>query len=184
MTREQAEIRYVTGTETLKEISAETGVNLRTLERWCKECNWVEKRQKANDDALKMAVKKRVNKRAQQLAKVLEALEEAETAGVKMTGMVLEDLENYPRGYTDQDGNQFSNLLDGNRARAFKDLSEAIRNLTGIRMTVDEILTKQEKEKLAIEKRKLKLAEKAADKETETNRIEVTFGDGAGELFE
>ena len=64
------------------------------------------------------------------------------------------------------------------------DLSEAIRNLTGIRMTVDEIMTKQEKEKLAIEKRKLRLAEKAADKETETNRIEVVFAEGMEELME
>lgn len=184
MTKEEAEIRYVTGTETLKEISAETGMNLRTLEKWCKMNDWVKKREQANDAAVIGAVKRRVSKRARQLEKVMIAIERLEDLGVTFTLMALEDAEKFPRGYVDQDGNERSNLLDGMRSRAYKDLTDAVKNVAGLRMTVDEIMTKQEKEKLAIEKRKLKLAEKAADKETETNRIEVVFAEGMEELME
>lgn len=167
--RKSIELRYITGKETLKAISQDTGLPVKRLERWCAEGDWVKRREQAEAEAMENALRMHVSRRSLQLEKEIT---------------MLEDLCSLPNRLIDARGNVISAVLDGKRTRAFRELSEALCDLLRCRMTVDEIMTKPEKERIAIEKRRMRLMEKQTEKHDEKSVIEVVMGEEAKAMFE
>lgn len=78
--RMEAEEKYVAGKMTLRDLAKETGISLSALGKWSRERKWGKKRQKFQEKALKKAVNRAVDKKARELAKLMEASDEIETA--------------------------------------------------------------------------------------------------------
>ena len=102
--REEAESRYVGSEITLKQLSQESGCALSTVTRWCKAGGWVKKREKVRKRALRKAAGKAVDKKAKELAKLLEASDEIEAALLTAARAFRKNMEADADGMLTTDG--------------------------------------------------------------------------------
>ena len=94
--RMEAEQRYVSGSMTLGTLSQEMGLPLSNLKRWCKADNWVKKREKARKRALRKAVTRATDKKARELARLIEASDEMEKAMLISAKAIVQVAEQNP----------------------------------------------------------------------------------------
>lgn len=159
--RIEAQQKYVTGELTIRELAEEMRINPSTVARWSKENGWPELRKAFEQRAMQKAITKASNKRADKLAKLLEAsgtLEDALILAAKQFGRALEEMETKGKSAL---------MADGFRAKNLQSLAAAIQTATNTRFALDGILTEAERQKLQLEKRKLKNEEQREKEKTE-----------------
>lgn len=76
----QAEEKYIAGDCSLKALAEEMGLPYGTVKKWSAGEDWQRKRKAFQTQAMKKAAAKAVNKKARELARLLEASEEMESA--------------------------------------------------------------------------------------------------------
>ncbi|MBR0406850.1 MAG: hypothetical protein IJI53_02325 [Clostridia bacterium] len=161
--REEARTRYISGDETLRTLSAALGVGERTLQKWSKEDGWREKRKKFRERAARKAATKLVGKKAKELEKLLDASDHFESALQKAAAALDED--RHPE-----------RIADGKmRGKNMESLARAIEAQVNSRMMISGLLTRAEKEKLDLMRRKLEMEERKDKQEREENKDAVTI---------
>ena len=173
--KREAEEKYLTSTKTLREISKEMGIPESTIFRWSKEGKWKEKREKTEEKAIRQARGKYVSKRAQQLQKL-------EEASCRLEDALMKAADQFARALEDAQGN--GKMADGFRARNLQSLSAAIEGATRTRMMIAGILTEENRQKLAIEKKKLKLYQEQARSGLSGTGVEISMEEASGDLSE
>lgn len=173
--KREAEEKYLTSTKTLREISKEMGIPESTVFRWSKAGKWKEKREKTEEKAIRQARGKYVTKRAQQLQKL-------EEASCRLEDALMNAADQFARALEDAQGN--GKMADGFRAKNLQSLSAAIEGATRTRMMIAGILTEENRQKLAIEKKKLKLAQEQAESGNGMSDVEIVMEKEAEEKSE
>ena len=148
--RMEAEQRYVSGDETLKKLAEEMGIPLNTIKRWCKAGDWVKKREKAKRRAVKKAVTRATDKKARQLARLIQASDAMENALIMSAKAFEAAMAENP-----------AEIVDGKtRALNLQSVSAAINRQVETRMLVNGIVSQADREKLDILKRKQEMDER------------------------
>lgn len=166
--RLEAEARYISGTETLKELAEGTGVPLSSAKRWCKEGNWVKKRDKAKKRAMRKAVTKAVEKKARELMRLMEASDEMEAA-------LLLASKAFAAAMLDTPGE----IVDGNtRANNLSRAIHALGRQTETRMLLSGMMKASDREKIELLRRKQDMEERkeAQAREAESGGVKIEIG--------
>lgn len=174
--RIEAQQKYVTGNQTIRELAVEMGLNPSTLARWSKENGWPELRHAFEQRAMKKAITKAANKRADKLSRLLTAsntLEDALTIATRQFQRALEAQEE--KGKSGQ-------MADGFRAKNLQSLAAAINTAVNTRFALDGILTEAERQKLQLEKRKLKREEQKEGDKKQGQHVEYRMAEQMEEI--
>jgi len=151
--RAAAEQRYITGSMALRDLAQSMGVPFSTISRWCKEGEWVKKREQINKKALQKAAGQAVNKKARELAKLLEASDELEETLLK----AAQAFRNAMAGENSMD----ALLVDGKfRAGNLAQIVNAVGRQAETRMLIGGMMTAADKAKIQLMRRKQRLEEK------------------------
>ena len=172
----EARQRYVTGVESLKTIGEALGISENTMGKWCREGKWVQERKKFQKRAARKAINKAVDKKARELARLLEASECMESALVKAA-----------RAFdSDMDRNSAKFASGQMRGKNIESLSKAIKNQLDTRMLISGIMSAGEREKIELMKRKQELEERkeAQQREQETGGVKIVMDRDVEELAE
>jgi len=157
--REEARTRYVSGRESLRTLAEALDIPRKTLEKWSAAEGWREKRNKFRARVEKKASARMVNKRAKELAQLMEASGYLESALKKAAKAFDEDAEenagHYPAGEM--------------RARNLESLSKAVNLQADTRMRIAGILTREQEERLSLMRRKQEMDERKEKLEAEQN---------------
>ena len=148
--RMEAQQIYLSSNITTRDLAEQMQVSPATVARWCQEGNWVALRQQVEADAQKKAIKTATNKRAQKLEKLIMASRQFANA-IKAA----------------EEKGKPGLMVDGFRAKNLQSLAAAIQTATNTRFALDGILTEAERQKLQLEKRKLKNEEQRENEKTE-----------------
>lgn len=167
--RIEAQQKYVTGSMTIRELAEEMGLNPSTLARWSKENGWPELRRTFEQRAMQKAITKASSKRADKLARLLEASGTLEDALILATRQFKQALQAH------EDMGKSHQMADGFRAKNMQSLAAAIQTATETRFTLDSILTEAERQKLQLEKRKLKREERQDLQKQQGQAVEYTL---------
>lgn len=155
--RMDAEARYVGGAMSLPKLAEETGIPLKTLQKWSAADGWAKKRKKAQQRAMKKAVTRAVNRRARELATLIEA-----------SGVVERALLKAARQFEDAilEEKIDTRLVDGkNRAKNLLNVAEGIERMAHARGMMGAGMSQADAERLDLLKRKQALEEKKAARE-------------------
>lgn len=168
--------RYVTGVESLKTIGEALGISENTMGKWCREGKWVQERKKFQKRAARKAINKAVDKKARELARLLEASECMESALVKAARAFDSDM--------DKNSAKFAN--GQMRGKNIESLSKAIKNQLDTRMLISGIMSVGEREKIELMKRKQELEERkeAQQREQENGGVKIVMDRDVEELAE
>ena len=173
----RAEQAYVAGDMTLSDLAKSTALPLPTLKRWCKEGQWVKKRKKLHERAMKKALTRAVGKKAKELEKLLEASGEIEMALLWAARGLRVRLEGDPTGQRFDTGTR--------RAVNLNAVTSAIGRQAETRMLLSGILTEAEAQKLDLLERKTALEERQAEeKRQEGQGVSLALDKEAEELSE
>lgn len=150
--REKAEAAYVGGSMSLRELGKEMGISVSTLGKWSKAGEWKKKREKIAARALKKAATRAVNQKAKELAKLLEASDELESALLMAARAFQRNIAKDKQGLI---------LTDGKfRAGNLSSIAGAIGRQAETRMMISGVMTAADREKIALMRRKQTLEEK------------------------
>lgn len=173
--RAEAEARYISGRESIKALAAALEISDKTVAAWCKAGGWVKKRQKFQARTAKKALTIAANKKARELAKLLEASDEMETALLHAARAFSKALEEEPQLVTD------GKFRSGN----LRNVAESIQRQAQTRMMISGILERKDAEKLKIMQNKQALEErKAAQGQENGGAIRVVIEPSAEKLAE
>ncbi len=161
--RQEAEQRYIAGEETLAEIAAGMGLPLSSIKRWCKSGDWVKKRDKFKKRALKKAVTQAANKKARELARLLEAGDEIEKALLIMARQLAKSAEEHPT------------VFALSQTKTVLNVSESIERMAHARQMTGGAMTAADREKIDLLRRKQALEERKAKTEENREAGGVTF---------
>lgn len=151
--RMEAEKRYISSDITLAALAQEMGLPLNTLKVWCKKYNWVKERQKAQKRAMRKAITRVTDKKAKDLAKLLEASGEVEKALLAGARAFAEKMEKNPL-----------TIVDGRmRASNLSSLTHALGRQTETRMMLGGILSETDRQKLELLRREQERKERETD---------------------
>ena len=169
--RQEAEQRYIAGEETLAEIAAGMGLPLSSIKRWCKAGDWVKKREKFKKRALKKAVTQAANKKAKELARLLEAGDELEKALLISARKLAQIAEEKP------------DIFALTQSKTMLNVSESIERMAHARQMTGGAMSRADQEKLELLRKKQALEEKKAalEEKKDTESVKFTLG---GELEE
>ena len=172
----EARQRYVTGTESLAAIGKALGISENTMGKWCREGKWVQERKKFQKRAARKAINKAVDKKAKELARLLEASECMESALVKAARAFDSDM--------DRNSAKFAN--GQMRGRNIESLSKAIRAQLDTRMLISGIMSAADREKIELMKRKQELEERKEqqEREQEAGGVKIVMDRDVEELAE
>ena len=172
----EARQRYVTGTESLAAIGKALGISENTMGKWCREGKWVQERKKFQKRAARKAINKAVDKKARELARLLEASECMESALVKAARAFDRDM--------DKNSGRFAN--GEMRGRNIESLSKAIKNQLDTRMLISGIMSAEDQEKIALMKRKQEMEERKEqqEREQENGGVRIVMDRDVEELAE
>ena len=172
----EARQRYVTGVESLAAIGKVLGISENTMGKWCREGKWVQERKKFQRRAARKAINKAVDKKARELARLLEASECMESALVKAARAFDNDM--------DRNSAKFAN--GQMRGRNFESLSKAIRAQVDTRMLISGIMSAADQEKIGLMKRKQELEERKEqqEREQEAGGVKIVMDQDVEELAE
>lgn len=159
--RMEAQQIYLSSNITTRELAEQLHVSPATVARWCQEGNWVSLRQQVEADAQKKAIKTATNKRAQKLEKLIMASNTLEDALIMAASQFAKALEKA------EEKGKPGEMADGFRAKNLQSLAAAIQTATNTRFALDGILTEAERQKIAMEKRKIKNEEQRENEKTE-----------------
>ena len=154
--RQEAEQRYITGKETLAEIAAGMGLPLSSIKRWCKSGDWVKKREKYRKKVMRKAVNRASDKKARDVARLLEASEEMERTLL----ILARDMR-----IKAEEGN-----ADMKQSKYFLNVAWSLEKMANVRHMTGGAMTAAEKEKLALLREK---QEQETAKGKEDARIEL-----------
>ena len=158
--RMAAEERYITGSEGLRTLGEALQIPQSTLARWSKEGGWTKKRKKYREKTLKKAVNRAGNRRAGQLARMLEATGSLENALIQAAAIFEQEIGQMKNG----------TLVAGKfTARNLESLAKAMNATAETRMLISGIMTAAEQEKL-----KLLQQQARAQKESRDQSGEIT----------
>lgn len=161
--RQEAEQRYIAGEETLAEIAAGMGLPLSSIKRWCKAGDWVKKREKFKKRALKKAVTQTANKKARELARLLEAGDEIEKALLITARQLAKSAEEHPT------------VFALSQSKTMLNVSESIERMAHARQMTGGAMTAADREKIDLLRRKQALEERKAKAEENREAGGVTF---------
>lgn len=152
--RMDAEQRYITGDMSLQALAQEIGVGQTTICRWSTEGKWAQKRRKYREKTLKKAVTRAGNKKADKLARMLEASDGLEKALIQATEILEKEIGDYAGG-----------LLVGGKfaARNLESMAKALNAAAQTRMLISGIMTAAEKERAEQARRQLEQEDKGAE---------------------
>lgn len=152
--RQEAEQRYITGDMGLRALGQAMSIPASTINRWSTEGKWAQKRRKYREKTLKKAVNRAGNKKAGQLARMLEATGSLENALIQAAQIFEQEMGALKEGKLT--AGQFA-------ARNLESLAKAMNATAQTRMLISGIMSAAEKEKLAQQKRQLDMrAEESA----------------------
>ena len=174
--RMEAEQRYIAGAETLAELAKALGVPLNTLKRWCKAGGWVKKREKARKRAMRKAVTRATDKKARELARLLEASDHLERALVLSAAAFAEAMTESP-----------GDIVDGKkRAANLERVSKAVNMQVASRMLISGVLSAADREKIDLLRRKQEMEERkeAQAQALEQGGVTIRLEQAAEELSE
>lgn len=120
--RIKAEQKYINGGVTLRELAKEDNISIGTLNKWCKQYEWVKKRAKVEKRAMKKAVTQAVNRKSKELAKEIAAVDSL-AASLEKAAALLE------KALSIEDEESKGKILDGYRA---KNLEHLVKSANGI----------------------------------------------------
>ena len=149
--RQEAEQRYIAGEETLAEIAAGMGLPLSSVKRWCKAGDWVKKRDKFKKRALKKAVTMASNKKARELARLLEAGDELEKALLISARRLAQIAEEKP------------DIFALTHSKTMLNVSESIERMAHARQMTGGAMSRADEERLELLRKKQELEEKRAE---------------------
>lgn len=161
--RQEAEQRYIAGEETLKEIAEAMGIPLNTIKRWCKAGDWVKKRDKFKKRALKKAVTQAANKKAKELARLLEAGDELEKALLISARRLAQIAEEKP------------DVFAMTHSKTMLNVSESIERMAHARQMTGGAMSRADEERLELLRKKQALEEKKAALEEKKEQEGVKF---------
>ena len=168
--RMEAEQRYISGNETLAELAANTKIPLANLKRWCKQYEWVKKREKFQKRALRKATTKAADKKARELARLLEASDAMENALVMAAKAMAAEMANSP-----------GEIPDGKfRAANIDSLAKAIGRQVESRMLISGVMAAADREKIDLLKRKQEMDERKERQEANGGGLTIRLEE-AGE---
>lgn len=170
-----AKQRYLSGDVTLKSLAAETGVKYATLKEWCRKEKWVAERQSIQDEAMKKAAVRTVNKKARELCKLLEASDELEKALLLAARAFSRYLEGSPGGEPLTDRKIWADNLNH--------IVAAIGKQAETRMMLSGIMARDEEEKIALMRRKQSLEERK-ESQDRSSALGIALSPEADELAE
>lgn len=156
----------------LRELAAELGLTERTLQKWKKEDEWDEKRRKFWERVEKKALTRLSDKRAKELAQMIEAngfLGNGIIKAAKAFDQAMDSAEE-----------RLSNKRSGARymesmAKSIESMARGIESQTNTRMRIAGIMTEQERARLDLLERKMELEERKEKLEREENAGAVTI---------
>ena len=161
----EAEQKYIAGGMTLRALAEETGIPFSTISRWSKAGSWTKKREKFQKRALRKAATRAVDKRAKELAKLLEASGEIEEA------LLLAARAFRAQMISDETGEK---VTDGKtRAANLSSVTHALGRQAETRMLLSGILTMADREKLELLRRKQDMEERREQAEQLTGGLDV-----------
>lgn len=164
--RMEAEQRYITGDMGLKPLAQELGVGETTICRWSAEGKWAQKRRKYREKTLKKAVTRAGNKKADKLARMLEASDGLEKALIQATEILEKEIGDYTGG----------KLVGGKFAvRNLESMAKALNAAAQTRMLISGIMTAAEKERAEQARRQM-------EQSTESAEIRVVVAPEAEEI--
>ena len=161
--RQEAEQRYIAGEETLAEIAAGMKLPLSSVKRWCKAGDWVKKRDKFKKRALKKAVTQAANKKARELARLLEAGDEIEKALLITARQLAKSAEEHPT------------VFALSQSKTMLNVSESIERMAHARQMTGGAMTAADREKIDLLRRKQELEERKVKAEENREAGGVTF---------
>lgn len=172
----EARQRYVTGTESLAAIGAALGISENTMGKWCREGKWVQERKKFQKRAARKAINKAVDKKAKELARLLEASECMESALVKAARAFDSDM--------DRNSAKFAN--GQMRGRNIESLSKAIKTQLDTRMLISGIMSTADRERIDLMRKKQELEERKEkqQQEQEAGGVKIVMAQDVEELAE
>ena len=172
--RMEAEQRYIAGDETLAALAKAMAVPLSTLKKWCKAGDWVKKRAKLIKRAMRKAATRTVEKKARELARLLEASDAMErallTSAKAFEAAMLENPVEIVDGKT--------------RAVNISSVTHAIGRQLESRMLLEGMMSAVDREKIELLKRKQELEEKRAAQVEQAAAEGVRFEIGPDEESE
>lgn len=172
----EARQRYVTGVESLAAIGKALGISENTMGKWCREGKWVQERKKFQKRAARKAINKAVDKKARELARLLEASECMESALVKAARAFDSDM--------DRNSAKFAN--GQMRGRNIESLSKAIRAQVDTRMLISGIMSAADRERIDLMRKKQELEERKEmqQQEQEAGGVRIVMDQDVEELAE
>ncbi len=172
----EARQRYVTGVESLAAIGAALEISENTMGKWCRAGKWVQERKKFQKRAARKAINKAVDKKARELARLLEASECMESALVKAARAFDSDM--------DKNSAKFAN--GQMRGRNIESLSKAIKNQLDTRMLISGIMSAADREKIDLMRKKQEMEERKEmqQQEQEAGGVRIVMDQAVEELAE
>ena len=156
--RMAAEERYITGSEGLRTLGEALQIPQSTLARWSKEGGWTKKRRKYREKTLKKAVNRAGNRRAGQLARMLEATGSLENALIQAAAIFEQEIGQMKNG----------TLVAGKfTARNLESLAKAMNATAETRMLISGIMSAAEQEKLRLLQQQARAQEEGRDQSGE-----------------
>lgn len=159
----EAEQRYIAGEETLKDLAEAMGIPLNTIKRWCKAGDWVKKREKLRKRAMKKAVTQAANRKAKELAKLLEAGDELEKALLISARRLAQIAEEKP------------DIFALTQSKTMLNVSESIERMAHARQMTGGAMSRADEEKLELLRKKQALEERKAALEEKQDKEGVKF---------
>jgi len=173
--RARAEQMYISGAQTLRELAAETGVSVSTLSRWCKAGGWVKKRARVQKKALRKAADRAVDKKARELARLIQAsgeLERGLLAAAKGAADIIE-------------AEGAEKMLDGaRRSGNFANLAGTLERLAAARQILGFTQSATEAERLRLDREKHEFDVKKAAEANGSAGVRVEIAPDAEDLAE
>lgn len=169
--RMEAEQRYVAGDMTLGELCKETGIPLSNLKRWCKADEWVKKREKAKKRAMRKAITRATDKKAKELARLIEASDAMERVLLSSAKTIATMAEEKPDVFALM---QSETVL--NYSKSLEKLASA-RTMTGGAMSA------ADREKLDLLKRKQDMDERKEQLEANGGGLVIRLEEAGEEVI-
>lgn len=171
--RMEAEQRYVSGDETLAALGKEMGIPLNTIKRWCKQGDWVKKREKAKRRAMKKAITRATDKKARELARLIEASDEMEKALLLSAKAIAEIAGEHPKEFALTQSDVMLNY------------SKSLEKLASARTMTGGAMTSADREKLDLLRRKQEMDERkeAQQREQDSGGAVIRLAGGAEDLI-
>lgn len=173
-----AEERYIGGEMSIWALAKEMGLSASTLGKWKKAGDWEKKRAQVRRRAEKKAATQAVNKKARELAKLLEASDEMEHALLLAARALVKNLDADAEGLIVTDGKE--------RADNMTRIVRAINQQAETRMRLSGIMDQAELEKLDLARRKQEMEERKEAQELagEQGGAMIVLDEGAEDLAE